>query len=70
MGSGRRSCRCRVGNCLLDRARAYRAQVLGSAPRVAVEAAVAQGWERWLGEAGSFIGMIGVWRLGAGSQAV
>ncbi len=38
---------------------AYRAQVLGSAPRVAVEAAVAQGWERWLGEAGSFIGMSG-----------
>jgi transketolase len=38
---------------------AYRAQVLGSAPRVAVEAAVAQGWERWLGEGGSFIGMSG-----------
>ena len=38
---------------------AYRAQVLGSAPRVAVEAAVAQGWERWLGEGGSFIGMAG-----------
>jgi len=37
----------------------YRAQVLGSAPRVAVEAAVAQGWERWLGESGSFIGMTG-----------
>jgi transketolase len=37
----------------------YRAQVLGSAPRVAVEAAVAQGWERWLGESGSFIGMAG-----------
>jgi transketolase len=38
---------------------AYRAQVLGRAPRVAVEAAVAQGWERWLGEDGSFIGMSG-----------
>jgi transketolase len=38
---------------------AYRARVLGSAPRLAVEAAVAQGWERWLGEAGSFIGMSG-----------
>src|SRR5262245_26104082 len=38
---------------------AYRAQVLGSAPRVAVEAAVVQGWERWLGEAGSFIGLSG-----------
>ncbi|HXE68559.1 MAG TPA: transketolase [Hyphomicrobiaceae bacterium] len=38
---------------------AYRAQVLGHGPRVAVEAAVAQGWERWLGEGGSFIGMSG-----------
>ncbi|HEU0060122.1 MAG TPA: transketolase [Hyphomicrobiaceae bacterium] len=38
---------------------AYRAQVLGSAPRLAVEAAVGQGWERWLGEDGSFIGMSG-----------
>ena len=38
---------------------AYRAQVLGSAPRLAVEAAVNQGWERWLGEDGGFIGMSG-----------
>jgi transketolase len=38
---------------------AYRDQVLGRAPRVAVEAAVVQGWERWLGEGGSFIGMSG-----------
>jgi transketolase len=36
---------------------AYRRAVLGSAPRVGVEAAVAQGWERWLGEGGSFVGM-------------
>jgi len=38
---------------------AYRDAVLGSAPRVAVEAAVALGWERWLGEAGVFVGMEG-----------
>ena len=38
---------------------AYRQAVLGTAPRVAVEAAVGFGWERWLGEAGVFIGMGG-----------
>ena len=38
---------------------AYRTEVLGSAPRVAVEAAVAQGWERWIGERGIFVGMSG-----------
>jgi transketolase len=37
----------------------YRRAVLGSAPRVAVEAAVQLGWERWLGERGAFIGMTG-----------
>jgi transketolase len=36
---------------------AYRAAVLGTAPRIAVEAAVAQGWDRWLGDSGTFIGM-------------
>jgi transketolase len=36
---------------------AYREAVLGAAPRVAVEAAVGFGWERWLGETGTFIGM-------------
>ncbi len=35
----------------------YRQGVLGTAPRVAVEAAVELGWERWLGEDGVFIGM-------------
>ena len=33
--------------------------VLGAAPRVAVEAAVEFGWERWLGPRGAFIGMTG-----------
>jgi transketolase len=36
---------------------AYRAQVLGSAPRLAIEAAVGQGWERWTDERGAFVGM-------------
>ncbi len=38
---------------------AYRDAVLGRAPRVAVEAAVGFGWERWLGERGAFVGMDG-----------
>ena len=37
----------------------YRDAVLGTAPRVAVEAAVQFGWERWLGPRGAFIGMTG-----------
>jgi transketolase len=37
----------------------YRNAVLGTAPRIAVEAAVGFGWERWLGESGVFIGMDG-----------
>ena len=37
----------------------YRRSVLGTAPRVAVEAAVRLGWDRWLGEHGAFVGMHG-----------
>jgi transketolase len=40
-------------------AESYRKQVLGLAPRVAVEAAVEFGWEKWLGPEGAFIGMHG-----------
>jgi transketolase len=36
---------------------AYCEMVLGSAPRVAVEAAASFGWERWLGGRGAFVGM-------------
>jgi transketolase len=38
---------------------AYRAQVLGGAPRIGIEAAAGFGWERWLGSEGVFIGMTG-----------
>jgi transketolase len=38
---------------------AYRVEVLGAAPRVAVEAAARLGWDRWIGERGAFIGMSG-----------
>ena len=38
----------------------YRKSVLGSAPRVAVEAAARLGWDRWIGDAGgAFVGMTG-----------
>jgi len=37
----------------------YRKAVLGTAPRVGVEAAVRFGWDRWLGEHSAFIGMHG-----------
>ena len=37
----------------------YRARVLGTAPRVGVEAAIAFGWDRWIGENGAFVGMTG-----------
>ncbi len=35
----------------------YRAGVLGTAPRVGIEAACGFGWERWLGPDGTFIGL-------------
>ena len=38
---------------------AYRRAVLGEAPRIAVEAAVSFGWDRWLGPHGAFVGMTG-----------
>ncbi len=37
----------------------YRDQVLGAAPRFGIEAALGFGWERWLGDNGTFIGMTG-----------
>ena len=37
----------------------YRDQVLGAVPRVAVEAAVRFGWDRWIGPSGAFVGMHG-----------
>ncbi|MEN3792646.1 transketolase [Fulvimarina sp. MAC3] len=38
---------------------AYRASVLGSVPRIAIEAGVGMSWDRWLGDRGRFIGMTG-----------
>jgi transketolase len=37
----------------------YQSEVLGTAPRAAVEAAVGFGWERWIGRHGAFVGMHG-----------
>ncbi len=38
---------------------AYQDEVLGSAPMVAVEAAIRMGWDKWIGRKGAFIGMKG-----------
>jgi transketolase len=37
----------------------YRAEVLGTAPRIAIEAGARLGWDRWIGDRGVFIGMDG-----------
>ena len=37
----------------------YKTDVLGTAPRVGIEAAIQAGWENWIGERGAFIGMKG-----------
>jgi transketolase len=37
----------------------YQRKVLGSSPRIAVEAAARLGWDRWIGEDGIFVGMHG-----------
>jgi transketolase len=37
----------------------YRAEVLGQAPRVGIEAAIEGDWMRWLGDGGEFVGMTG-----------
>jgi len=36
---------------------AYRAQVLGRAPRVAIEAGIVQCWHEWVGPDGAFVGL-------------
>ena len=43
-------------------------ELLGSGIRVAVEAAVAQGWEKYLGENGGFVGMTGFGASAPGDQ--
>ncbi len=37
----------------------YQAKVLGTAPRIAIEAGARLGWDRWIGQRGLFIGMTG-----------
>ena len=46
----------------------YRAAVLGSAPRIGIEAAARFGWDRWIGEQGQFIGMTGFGASGAAAD--
>ncbi len=42
-----------------DQPASYREDILGTAPRIGIEAASGFGWERWLGADGVFIGMDG-----------
>lgn len=37
----------------------YRDEVLGTAPRIAIEAGARLGWDRWIGDRGAFVGMNG-----------
>jgi transketolase len=46
----------------------YRQEVLGSAPRIGIEAASPMGWERFLGDTGTFIGMQGFGASGPADQ--
>lgn len=48
--------------------RDYQDQVLGSAPRVAIEAGVRYGWDRWIGRDGTFVGMEGFGKSAPGPQ--
>jgi transketolase len=48
--------------------KAYRDGVLGRAPRVAVEAAVRQGWDTWLRPGDEFVGMSGFGASGPAEQ--
>lgn len=47
---------------------AYRSQVLGEAPRVAVEAAVRMGWDAYIGIDGGFVGMSGFGASGSAQE--
>jgi transketolase len=47
---------------------AYRAAVLGNAPRVGVEAAAAFGWSRYLASEDDFVGMLGFGASGPAKQ--
>lgn len=46
----------------------YRQEVLGQAPRVAVEAAAKYGWERYVGDGGDIIGMDGFGASGPAAE--
>jgi transketolase len=42
-----------------EQSESYRAEVLGEAPRIGIEAAVVQGWQEWLGPGDAFVGLSG-----------
>ena len=59
-GVRRASCRCPASNCSRRPRTTVRRAVIGDAPvKVAVEAAVRQGWDAIIGRDGGFVGMSG-----------
>jgi len=38
---------------------AYHREILGDLPKVAIEAGIRMGWDRWIGYEGGFVGMTG-----------
>ena len=52
-------------NLFEARPAAERAAVLGTAPRLGIEAAARLGWDRWTGDSGGFLGMAGYGASGA-----
>ena len=60
MASAPASSPCPASNCSPPSPTKYRAETLGGAlPKVAVEAGVRDGWDRWIGPEGGFVGMTG-----------
>ena len=56
----RASSRCRASNCSSALPEAERDEIIGTAPvRVAIEAAIRQGWDAIIGSDGAFVGMTG-----------
>jgi transketolase len=48
--------------------RAYQQAVLGSVPRIGIEAAMRFGWDRWIGPEGAFVGMSGFGASGSAEE--
>ena len=64
------SSRCRASSCSTGRTRPTAPRCWAPALRIAIEAAAPYGWARYVGERGRRGRHDGLWRLGAGTEAV